>query len=256
MKNSRARSIRPTVAFTLIELLVVVAIISLLVSILLPSLSQARELARRSLCMSNLHHVGVAIHMYANDNKGRSPRCHADGVSPIAGYYAWVNDAEYGQPGPVGLGLLIRHGYLPEDGHILFCPSQWHSSHIYDGVVGWREWGNTGYMTSLGYENVYAAVIIGYFTRYSQKMDEKAKAITGDMWYAGHHWQCHDYGGTADWSLYEGPAQHSGDDNGLSLWYSDGSVRWITPGEAWWWDVFFVYIDQIEDQWEELDRMY
>lgn len=54
--------------FTLIELLVVVAIIALLISILLPSLSRARELAKRSVCASNLRGIGQSMHIYANDN--------------------------------------------------------------------------------------------------------------------------------------------------------------------------------------------
>jgi type II secretory pathway pseudopilin PulG len=51
----------------LIELLVVVAIIALLISILLPSLNKARENARRSVCMANLHHLGLAMKTYLHD---------------------------------------------------------------------------------------------------------------------------------------------------------------------------------------------
>jgi len=54
-------------AFTLIELLVVVAIIALLISILLPSLSRARELSKRTVCAANLSDKAKALYIYAQD---------------------------------------------------------------------------------------------------------------------------------------------------------------------------------------------
>jgi prepilin-type N-terminal cleavage/methylation domain-containing protein len=60
-------------AFTLVELLVVIAIIAILASLLLPTLSGARERARRIACKNNLRQMAVAIHEYAHDNDDKLP---------------------------------------------------------------------------------------------------------------------------------------------------------------------------------------
>ncbi len=61
---------RKSSGFTLIELLVVIAIIALLVSILLPSLNKAKELAKKAVCSSQLKGFGTALNMYANVHDG------------------------------------------------------------------------------------------------------------------------------------------------------------------------------------------
>jgi len=58
-------------AFTLVELLVVIAIIAVLMAILMPSLREARDAARRIRCGSRLRQWGTAIQMYTNDNDGQ-----------------------------------------------------------------------------------------------------------------------------------------------------------------------------------------
>jgi len=63
---------RRTKGFTLIELLVVIAIIALLVSILMPGLGKARELAKRAACMASLNGVGKGAAIYVNDGTNDS----------------------------------------------------------------------------------------------------------------------------------------------------------------------------------------
>lgn len=70
--NSRQGTF-PTKGFTLIELLVVIAIIALLVSILVPSLQKARELARQTVCLSNLKTTFTGLGLYSNTYNGYFP---------------------------------------------------------------------------------------------------------------------------------------------------------------------------------------
>ncbi len=59
--------------FTLIEVLVVVAIIGILASLLLPSLSKARAKARLAVCTNQEKQIGYAFALYQDDNEGYCP---------------------------------------------------------------------------------------------------------------------------------------------------------------------------------------
>ena len=136
--RTKAHASAGTKAFTLVELLVVVAIIALLVTILMPSLGRAMELARRALCASNLHAQGQAWHVYWKEYNDRTPplqnpRILRDGnpVSDISGQWhrlIWVgNDAAYGLgPGvkPQWLGAGVLYGQkLVGSQRIYVCPT-------------------------------------------------------------------------------------------------------------------------------------
>jgi prepilin-type N-terminal cleavage/methylation domain-containing protein/prepilin-type processing-associated H-X9-DG protein len=67
-------------AFTLIEVLVVVAIIALLVAILMPSLTKAKEQARRTACLANTRSIGHGVAFYLSDSNGVLPAAKIYGV--------------------------------------------------------------------------------------------------------------------------------------------------------------------------------
>ena len=75
----RRRSNRKS-GFTLIELLVVIAIIALLISLLVPSLSRAKDLVKKVSCASNVRNMGLAITQYHMDFDGWLPRQQAPGT--------------------------------------------------------------------------------------------------------------------------------------------------------------------------------
>ena len=61
--------IRRRSAFTLVELLTVIAILALLIAILLPTLTKARQQAKASVCLSTIKGIGTGVTIYLNENR-------------------------------------------------------------------------------------------------------------------------------------------------------------------------------------------
>jgi prepilin-type N-terminal cleavage/methylation domain-containing protein/prepilin-type processing-associated H-X9-DG protein len=88
--SSRRRCVR---GFTLIELLIVIAVVALIASFLIPSITKAKDQAASAACANNLHQIGAAFLMYAQDNENKFP-FHADwGPANKEDWIHW-------QPGP------------------------------------------------------------------------------------------------------------------------------------------------------------
>ncbi len=106
--------------FTLIELLVVIAIIGILASMLMPSLSRAREKAKRAVCLSNTSQILRAVHVYGGDDNGRIPHDYRE----YAGSN-WMSTMT--EPGNPSHGKYARLGRLLKDNllnlEVLYCPS-------------------------------------------------------------------------------------------------------------------------------------
>ena len=92
MKTDRhpARPSSKFKGFTLIELLVVIAIIALLISVLLPSLSKARERARETVCMADMRTLTQVCLIYSSEYRGALPDLGVDYNASSASYASQV----------------------------------------------------------------------------------------------------------------------------------------------------------------------
>ncbi len=116
-------------AFTLVELLVVIGIIAVLVGILLPILSRARNSAIKTVCLANLKQNHGAMGFYASDHNGRLPLGYTNGWKQFnyvasRNQLAFNDDTAEDEPKrPLWLGQLWLVGLL-EEGETWFCPAE------------------------------------------------------------------------------------------------------------------------------------
>jgi prepilin-type N-terminal cleavage/methylation domain-containing protein len=120
------RILKQKKAFTLIELLVVIAIIAILAAMLLPALAAAKRRAQRINCVNNLKEIGLAFHLWADDNGDNFPMA----VSTTAGgAQEYIYSAAYNSSAtlpPAGYGLtnvFLCMSNVLSTPNLLYCPS-------------------------------------------------------------------------------------------------------------------------------------
>ncbi|MEX0778064.1 MAG: prepilin-type N-terminal cleavage/methylation domain-containing protein [Phycisphaeraceae bacterium] len=226
---------RAPAGFTLVELLVVIAIVALLIALLLPVLGQARESARRSVCLSNQHQLTLAMTLYAEDRGGWIP-CRTN---------AWQDPhvADFTNDSPIWVSYLSDYTVEDSSG-ALYCPS-YHNSDVYTQQRAWpRDWGwgkiyYWGYQYYGGYGNGNAPNWVNTTYPSATRLTDKPNTpVFGDITRGipGSVWVNYAHGGNGSWNtgaqdrLYgQGtpvPEALSGAPLGMNSARLDGSAAW------------------------------
>ncbi len=233
--------------FTLIELLVVIAIIALLLAIVVPAISKAKEYAKRVVCGSNIRQCMTAVSMYSDDNNQRIFQNYhvssgqtaveyreATG-NPLPGYNSYMcyhpnypNTARH-------LAVLYETGYI-SDASVFYCPAQPRTTAEYQipyyyefyvgegnqsdysdsGDIGSYEWGTRLPADTRGSGSRLVRTSFNYWV-YEQKQLEKISGYKPIVFDNVQDWRAVPHRKTRG-SVYES------NPSGLSAAYADGHV--------------------------------
>ncbi len=158
--------------FTLIELLVVIAIIAILASMLLPSLSRAKEASKSLSCKSNLKQLAGGFVMYAGDNTDYLPPLNFY-TSGADQYYKWYTNMVSAYV-PVKQWFIERDGNMRESGS-----SAWKCPSVSSAELAW----GSGYGVA---DSVLPYASISGCKRLSGVRSPSKTFLIGDCWNPGY----------------------------------------------------------------------
>lgn len=199
MSNSATHRLKNS-SFTLIELLVVISIIGILSSIMLPSLSKAREKSKRAYCVNNLKQNIYGATMHANSNNQVFPLRTRN----------WCTTISNPQKKPIMMGEIAEALGTIES---LYCPN------MPDRLIGnsnKRDFSYQGnkplYKTNKWTQAGYAYRKFNDMDRYSMSYVDSGKALISDafMLFRGERFPY----------LTHGP-------EGFNVAFGDSSVTWV-----------------------------
>lgn len=197
------------IKFTLIELLVVIAIIAILAGMLLPALKNARDSAKKTLCLNNLKQMGTGFSMYMGDYDGYIPSVPIWTGSNKDSFWMW----DKGINRPTYLGHLYDGGYVPKY-QVFYCPAQGNMSQYFIDH-GEKEFFNNNW----GKEWVASTYVERMIGIYPKKMPESPPTF---KWTAIAACCCY----------YSNANLIPHDAQGANVLYIDGSARWLKAFHA------------------------
>ncbi len=165
------------IGFTLIELLVVVAIIAVLVSILLPALSTARQMTKTTACKTNLRQLGVAMLSYCYDNNDYFTYHEHDGSNTQPYGVAWWHKLDIGHYALTNLPSNVANTtrkYTVGKRSLYICPEGTLKFGGLGGTGGY--WGNVkGYFPCYAINDIISG---GYWSHSSLTQYRRLSGIT------------------------------------------------------------------------------
>ncbi len=132
---NRLRGESRSAGFTLIELLVVISIVALLVAMLLPALSSARDAAQNISCLSRFRQMGVAMEVYRTDNSGFYPRQSGGGTDFLQALGPYIDPGQADYSNAAGMW----HPANTAETNMFLCPAQGYQPG-YSSTVIYSRW--------------------------------------------------------------------------------------------------------------------